>query len=116
MKQLQAVYFFTQVNGKKIRWTGWAQGKYFVPDSLITVGGTQSPPTIKMLGTVYNPSEKSTVMKYPIANGFLPYDDLNKWELVDGALELAETTKAISNKCACNIRDLMLQGCKCGGK
>lgn len=115
MDKQQAVYFLKQVKGKKIRWTYWAQGKYFVPDSLITLPN-QSPPIIKMLGTMHNPSKTPTAMKYPIANGFLPSNYLERWELMDGVLEPVETTNVITNKCTCNIRDLMLQGCKCGGK
>ncbi len=58
---------------------------------------------LKLTNYIYHPFLKDKEYQRVVAN----YSTI--WVLVN-------TNKSIYNKCTCTIQNLMLQGCKCGGK
>ncbi len=59
--------------------------------------------------TISSMSNFLNISRYSVEENLFEYTD----EMLDGKVE---DTIIKNNKCTCSIQDLMLQGCKCGGK
>jgi len=102
--------FFDEVKGKKIRLNTWCESDYFIPRRI-------KPDNTVEGEFVTNTSNYTTWMD--CSNGFEPDNDEEKWEFVDKLSRLSNTlyNKELDTqkKCSCDMRALMMNGCKCGG-
>ena len=66
----EARLFFNKVKGRKIRWTGWQIGRYFIP---LTFDGSTTNPGPSMLGVRWE--DTSTMESNP---------NRERWYVIDG--------------------------------
>ncbi len=101
--------FFEQVKGKKIRTNSWERFEtmkrcYFIPEEIEIIAGLMS-------GKFYM-DDNAVPFSAVFWNGFKKDDFGHYWEFYDKVdINIDEI-----HKCTCSIQDLMLRGCKCGGK
>lgn len=77
MNQKEIEDFLKIVKGRKITWSNWPKGDYFVPNgSIIYKNGEYN-----MLGTEYN-ANKSYGKYWMVKSGFEVSESGNKWVLI----------------------------------
>lgn len=102
MTELEAFEFFEKVKDKRIKVWHWNDGRFFIPRKM-----EEFDYQYQMNGSYCDNNGKiKENCNFYINSGFE-----HDWILLDSIKE----TKAIDNKCKCEIRDLLLNGCKCGG-
>ena len=102
--------FINKVKGKKIRCFTWSDDEYFIPNGEYEANG-------EFNGVYYEKVSVATTVT-STNRSFVISDGLNDnsgmcWYLVD---EEITSIKSETNKCTCNMTDLMKYGCRCGGK
>jgi len=102
MTEEQRAEFTDQVRGKKIRWTGWPSGEYFIPhdaEGAIFVG---------VNNTGYH-------TRHFIAEGFKA-SIKHHWEFCDD-VDTGADIKESQGNCICDMLEVIMKEgrCKCGG-
>ncbi len=117
MTEKEAIEFFEEVKGKKIRYTDLPIGNYFIPNIL----GYIDLNTFTMKGVLYNGTGIRILdidIDTYIFEGFSLDKYNGKWEFVEENQVNQNLNNSITpiKTCTCSSRDLFNYGCRCGGK
>ncbi len=106
--------WFELVEGSKLRWSGWQESglpadAYVVPRVLLGD---------RMQVSLYNHPQYDDGYRFTvdIGSGFERDTDGDMWELAYGLTSANCSTQSEQHECTCNMRDLMMHGCTCGGR
>jgi len=113
MTDLEKEEFFNKAVGKRVRVKGWGSQEYFTPYSLTLIGRE-----LAMIGqyTSVDTSYLST-LAFCGDDGILNIEIIPESELGAFSLNSQDPIGVKTPKtCSCDMRSLMMYGCKCGGK